>query len=109
MSESVQIKEKKYVSARENPNMKRRKDDSFLSLMKKYKEGKGNGGTECFFNVMHLYELESHVKQHFPVNGVPEHIEISLGMLLDHFEICEQVLEMTVESIISEVEKQGIE
>lgn len=52
-----------------------------------------------------IYAIRYHVKEHFPLNGVPNRIVESLDILEKRIEIAEEQLRLTCDVIINEIEK----
>lgn len=53
-----------------------------------------------------IYALRNHVKEFFPLNGVPQHIVDSLDLLEARINIAEEQLHLTCDTIIHEIEKE---
>lgn len=51
------------------------------------------------------YQIRYHVKNHYPINGVPNRIIESLDILEKRIEIAEEQLQITCTTIINEIEK----
>lgn len=58
-----------------------------------------------FCIMQRVWSLKTKVKEFFPMNGVPEDIMKSLGLLEERMKIANDQLSITCERIILEVEK----
>lgn len=55
------------------------------------------------------YAIRHQVKEYFPLNGVPQHIVDSLDILQERIAIAEETVAITVNRIISEIEKEIVQ